>query len=50
MPNFGDRSGRSHSIPLAKQDLCACKMEHVGSLLHVSELDDDFDGDINDIV
>ena len=41
-----DESGQSRSIPLAK----VIEMEHVGSLVLVLELHDDFDGDINDIV
>ena len=41
----GDRSKRSRSIPFAK--LLSLS---VGSLQLVLKLDDDFDGDINDIV
>ena len=43
-------SGRSRFIPLAKRVSRSVKIEGVGSLLLVLELDDDFDGDINDIV
>ena len=44
-----DRSGRSLFIPFAKRVLRSFKMEDAGSLLLVLELDDEFDGDINDI-
>ena len=43
-----DRPGRSLSIPLAKRVSRSFKMD-AGSLLLVLELDDEFDGDINDI-
>ena len=43
-------SGRSRFIPLAKRVSRSVKMEDVRSLLLVLELDDEFDGDINDIV
>ena len=45
-----DRFQRSRSIPLAKQDSRSFKMKDAGSLLLVLKLDDDFDGDINDLV
>ena len=45
-----DASGRSRSMPLAKRVSRLFKMENVGSLLLVLEQDDNFDGDINDIV
>ena len=45
-----DRSERSRSIPLAKRVSHSLKMKDVGSMLLVLKLDDDFDGDINDIV
>ena len=47
-----DRNGskRSRSIPLAKRVSRSFKMEDVGSPSLVLELDDDFDGDIIDIV
>ena len=45
-----NRTEQSRSIPLAKQVLCSFKMKDVESLLLVLKLDDDFDGDINDIV
>ena len=41
---------RSRSIPVAKRVSHSFKMKNVGSLLLVLKLDDDFDGDINDIV
>ena len=44
-----DWSGRSLSIPLAKRVSRSFKMEDAGSLLLVLELDDEFDGEINDI-
>ena len=44
------RSERSRSIPLAKRVSRPFKMKDVGSLLLVLKLDEDFDGDINDIV
>ena len=39
---------RACSISLAKQISLSLKMEDVGSLLLVLELEDDFDSDIND--
>ena len=45
-----DRSERSRSIPFAKRVSHSLKMKDVGSMLLVLKLDDDFDGDINDIV
>ena len=45
-----DRSERSRSIPLPKRVSRSFKMKDVGSLLLVLKLDDDFDGDINDIM
>ena len=48
-----DRPERSRSIPFAKRVSRSFKMkdvQDVGSLLLVLKLDDDFDGDINDIV
>ena len=45
-----DGSKRSCAIALAKQVSCSLKMEVVGSLLLILELDDDFIGDINDFV
>ena len=45
-----DRSERSHSIPLAKRVSRSFRTKDVGSVLLVLKLDDDFDGDIGDIV
>ena len=48
-----DRSERPRSIPLAKRVSRSFKMkdvQDVGSLLLVLKLDDDFDGDFNNIV
>ena len=45
-----NRFERSRSISLAKRISYSFKMEDVRSLLLVLELDDNFDGDINDIV
>ena len=45
-----NRFERSHSIPLAKQVSRSVKMKDAGSLLLVLKLDDDLDGDIDDIV
>ena len=45
-----DRFEQSRSIPLAKRVSCSFKMKDAGSLLLVLKLDDDFDGDINNIV
>ena len=45
-----DQSEGSRSIALTKRVSRSFKMEDVRSLLLVLELDDDFDGDINDIV
>ena len=45
-----DGSVRFSSITLAKQFSCSFKMEDVESLFHALELDEDFDGDINDTV
>ena len=47
-----DRDGSewSRSIPLAKRVSRSFKMEDIGSLLLVVELDGDFDCDINGIV
>ena len=44
------RSERSLSIPLAKLVSRSFKMKDIGSLLLVLRLNDDFDGDINEIV
>ena len=41
-----DRSEQSSSIPLAKRVSRSFKMKNVGPVL---KLDDDFDGDINDV-
>ena len=45
-----DRSVRSRSIVIAKRVSRSFKMRDVGLLLLVLKLDDDFNGDINDIV
>ena len=47
----GSRQVRKVSFfPLTKQVSCSFRTEDVGSLLLILKLDDDFDGDINDIV
>ena len=50
MSNGSRQVERSRSIPVAKRVSHSFKMKNVGSLLLVLKLDDDFDGDINDIM